>query len=85
MATTLVARARQLLKAKAARDRRRPNPPLEIVVTERRRYIVPELLRSEVEGAIKLKDAEYLDELISSLEYREGAEEITTVNVRIAK
>lgn len=53
---------------------------MKIEVLERRVYIVPEIIESEVRSAIELKDEEYLEELISTVEDRGVLDEITTIS-----
>lgn len=53
---------------------------MRVKVLEERIYDVPELLVSEVRGAIELKDSEYLDELLGDLESHCCCDSVKTVS-----
>lgn len=64
---------------KATTAKRKPQT-MELEVIERRIYNVPAILQTSVREALGTED---LEELISTLEYREGADQVETLSATI--
>lgn len=64
---------------------------MRIKVTEVREYIVPDILAADIAAEIKAAKVsgevatDYMEELLATLETREGAEQITTMAVEVVK
>lgn len=58
---------------------------MRITVLEKRSYIVPPILESEMQSAIQLEDKEYLDELLGDIETHGGLDGIETIKVEEIK